>query len=148
LAFVRTLARLRAEHPVLRRRTFYQGRPLRGAGIQDVNWFTPAGEDVTDGDWEADARRLGMRLAGDLMDETDEYGRPVSGDTLFVILNAGPPVSFTLPPTDSKHRWELLVDTAHDHPPRVALGGGQAYPVEGHSLVLFVTRSHPPGHSR
>src|SRR5213078_1396937 len=46
LAFVKQLARVWREHPVLKRRTFFQGRAIRG--VADVSWFTPAGPEMTD----------------------------------------------------------------------------------------------------
>jgi glycogen operon protein len=144
LAFVRRLAALRKEHPVLCRRKFFQGRPLRGAGIRDVNWFDADGQDLNDGEWADELNCFGMRLAGDRMDEADEFGRPVTGDSLFVILNAGVgECRFTLAPTNPEHRWELLFDTAADGPAReTARGGVKVYPVAPHSLALFVTRPH------
>ena len=143
LAFVRTLARIRAEQPVLRRRKFFQGRPLRGAGIQDVNWFDPSGRDLNDGEWADEMACLGMRLAGDRMEETDEYGRPEEGDSLFVILNAGADeCRFTLPPTHPDHRWALLLDTALEAVPVWNGAGAESYVVTGHALALFVTRSY------
>src|SRR5438552_2607874 len=56
LEFVRKLTRLRREQPVLKRRTVLEGRPIRGSGVADVSWFTPAGAQVADADWEGPAR--------------------------------------------------------------------------------------------
>src|SRR5262249_27134691 len=39
LEFVKKLTRLWGEQPVLRRRTFFQGRPIRGKDVSDVSWF-------------------------------------------------------------------------------------------------------------
>src|SRR5690606_25429976 len=38
LEFTRMLIGLRQRHPVLRRRRFFQGRPLRGHGVKDLVW--------------------------------------------------------------------------------------------------------------
>lgn len=139
LAFVRRLATLRQEYPVLRRRSFFHGRPLRGAGIQDVNWFDTDGRDLNDGEWADELSCFGMRLAGDRMDETDKFGRRVTGDSLFVLFNSGAKqCRATLPPTNPEHRWELLLDTAHDGP--TPDGDYSQYSAGGHSLALFVTR--------
>jgi isoamylase len=139
LAFVQKLAILRAEHPVLRRRKFFQGRPVRGDGVQDVSWFDPAGHDLNDTEWADELPCFGMRLAGDLMDETDEYGVRVTGDSLLVILNSGAEVSFTLPPTNPEHRWQPLLDTGDTAAPGPH-PGGSVYPVAAHSLALFVAK--------
>jgi glycogen operon protein len=70
-----------------------------------------------------------LRLAGDLIDETDERGDAVVGDTLLVLMNSHhEPVTFTLPATKTDQRWDLVVDTGTDasHGPadgRHALGG-------------------------
>ena len=41
---------LRRDHPVFRRRRWFQGRRIRG--IEDLAWFRPDGEEMTDDDWE------------------------------------------------------------------------------------------------
>ena len=94
-----------------------------------MSWFTPAGVDMTDADWGGNVHNLGLRLAGDLIDETDERGEPIVGDTLLVLMNARhESVTFTLPATKADQRWELVVDTG-DGPPqgpdvgRFELGG-------------------------
>src|SRR4029077_15565130 len=43
---VRLLTRLRREHPVLRRRKFFQGRKIRGAEVKDVTWFDPSEKEI------------------------------------------------------------------------------------------------------
>ena len=37
----RRVTQLWREQPVLQRRTFFQGRSIRGAGIKDISWFEP-----------------------------------------------------------------------------------------------------------
>src|SRR3954447_18783960 len=39
--FFQRVIRMRREHPVLRRRHFFQGRPLRGSEVKDVAWLKP-----------------------------------------------------------------------------------------------------------
>ena len=51
LAFVQRLIQLRREHPVLRRRRFFQGRRIRGSEVKDLAWFRPDGKEMTDEDW-------------------------------------------------------------------------------------------------
>ena len=62
-------------------------------------WLDSSGREMTDTGWAApEARSLGVLLAGDAIDEVDERGRRVSGDTLLVLYNAAPaPVTFVLP---------------------------------------------------
>src|SRR5262249_16510793 len=113
LAFTRSLIQIRRQHPVLRRRHFFQGRPIRGSEVKDLAWFRPAGPEMTDEDWANSLTRcLGLRLSGDALDEVDAAGRPVSDDTLLVLLNAHhETVPFVLPAHRRGLRWEPLSDT-------------------------------------
>ncbi|HJZ58171.1 MAG TPA: glycogen debranching protein GlgX [Gemmataceae bacterium] len=139
LRFVKKVTRLRHEQPVLKQRTFIQGRAIRG--VADVSWFTPEGAELVDENWEEPAGCFGCRLAGDLIAETDERGEPIVGDTLFFVLNATPEaVEFVLPETNPGHKWELLFDTADDDHPPERFAGKQACPVRDCSVVVFRTR--------
>ncbi|HEX3148054.1 MAG TPA: glycogen debranching protein GlgX [Gemmataceae bacterium] len=140
LDFVRRVATIRQEQPVLKRRKFFQGRSIRGEGINDLSWFSPNGKDMTDGDWGGNIRCIGMRLAGDLIGEVDERGDPIVGDTLFVLMNAHhEPIPFTLPPVNPEHQWELLYDTFDDRIATAVHAAGATYPLRERALVLFRT---------
>ncbi len=140
LDFACRVIRIRAEQPVLRRRTFFQGQRIRG-GDKDVTWLAPSGLEMTDEQWAQPAlRALGLRLAGDLIDEVDEQGASIVGDTLMMLLNAeAGRTAFTIPSAASTEQWELIVDTAR---PEMAAGklvcqSGQQYKLAGRSLALF-----------
>ena len=65
LGFVERLVRLRMEHPVFRRRRFFQGKDVRGHLGDDVAWLRPDGQTMDDDDWgNGFARSLGMFLNG------------------------------------------------------------------------------------
>jgi glycogen operon protein len=146
LAFVRKVTQIWREQPVLHRRKFFQGRSIRGAGVTDVTWFSPAGKDMDDGDWTGFVRCIGMRLAGDLIGQADERGEPIVGDTLLVLMNAHhEPLTFVLPQTNPDHKWELLFDTADDCPPPALLVGGDEYALRDRSTALFRTTSPTAG---
>jgi len=140
LAFVRQLVRIWQEHPVLQRRRFFQGRSIRGSQVKDVSWLLPSGAEMSDHDWAAFVRCFGMRLAGDLIDEVDERGRRIEGDTILVLFNAHHErIPFTLPSVLANQRWERLLDTAH--PERSDEGEVVApYPLVARSLAVFRTR--------
>jgi glycogen operon protein len=136
LAFVKSMTLFRREQPALHRRKFFQGRSIRGAGVTDVTWFTPAGDEMTDADWDGSMHSLGLRLAGDLIDETDERGEPIVGDSLLVLMNAHhEPVTFMLPATRADQRWELVVDTGGE-----ARAAASRYAVGGRTTAVFRTR--------
>ena len=106
----------RQSEPVLRRRRFFQGRRIRGSDVKDLTWFRPDGEEMTDTDWgSTTSSALALRLAGDAIEEPDEYGNPIVGDTLMLLLNARETaVAFRLPRVarSAAARWQVVLDTA------------------------------------
>ena len=94
----------RLSQPVLRRRKYFQGRSIRGGDVKDVAWLAPDGREMNDEAWNADfVRSLGMLLSGNAIEEVDERGEPIVGDTLLVLLNAHTDeVPFTLPALDAR----------------------------------------------
>ncbi len=113
LAFTRRLINFRTTHPVLRRRTFFQGRGIRGDEVTDIVWLDADGREMTDATWHAPhARCLGAMLIGDAIAEVDDRGEPIHDDTLLILANAGETgVAFTLPPAPAGQAWELVLDT-------------------------------------
>src|SRR5690606_9388233 len=99
LEFTRRLIRVWKGNPVLRRRKFLQGRRIRGIDAADITWLDPSGREMTDAMWNSpDARALAMRLNGDAIDEADEHGERVAGNTLLVLFNSSHHAeAFTLP---------------------------------------------------
>ncbi|HXZ25888.1 MAG TPA: glycogen debranching protein GlgX [Nitrospiria bacterium] len=141
LEFTRHVITLLKEHPVLSRRTFFHGRHLRGSEIKDIAWYTPAGQEMTDEEWAAESvRSLGVLLAGDAINELDEQGRVIRGETLLLLLNAHhEPVPFTLPARKPNTRWVLLMDTATpDFDRRVQRDKDESrYLLQDRSMALF-----------
>ncbi len=148
LDFTRMLIAKRQTHPVLRRQRFFQGRPLRGAGVKDLAWFDPSGVEMNDSMWSAPhVRTIGVLLNGTAMDEIDRRGQPVLDDTLLVLLNANEEAcTFTLPTAPSGLPWTLVFDTSITTEPVELADQPLTYEVAGRSVVLLRTdeRSHAP----
>ncbi|NUW41442.1 glycogen debranching protein GlgX [Nonomuraea rhodomycinica] len=111
LEFTQSLAALRKKHPVFRRRRFFYGRPVRG--LSDIAWLTPAGEEMTDADWNVGyAKSLAVFLNGDAITEPDRRGRPIRDDSFLLLFNAHhEPIRFTIP-KDYGEMWQTEIDTA------------------------------------
>jgi isoamylase len=141
--FVRAMIHLRRTQPVFQRRKFFQGRAIHGAGIQDITWFEPSGQEMTEEAWNTGyVRCLGVRLAGDLIGDVDEHGEPIVGDTMLLLLNAHhEPIPFTLPATAESQSWERLLDTADPQGEPLQWTGGQPYALRGRSMVVLRTRA-------
>ncbi|MGI9120448.1 MAG: glycogen debranching protein, partial [Acidimicrobiales bacterium] len=144
LEFVRRLVNYRKNHPVFRRRRWFQGRSIRGRGMVDIAWFRVDGEELSDGDWHGSATTLGMFLNGRQLASPDSRGEQVVDDSFMILFNAHfEMVDFSLPAAWGKH-WKLVLDTADAMPPdlrsdaegTVYKAGGEAK-VESRSLVLL-----------
>jgi glycogen operon protein len=141
LQFVLRCTRIWREQPVLQRRHFLQGRPIRGSDVKDISWFDPSGQEMSDGAWGAGfVKCLGVRLAGDLLNEVTERGEPIVGDTLLLLFNAHwEEMAFTLPKTKPQHVWQLLLDTARPERENTLHKGGDKYPLYGRAFTLLRT---------
>ena len=149
LTFTRGLIALRQKHPVFRRRRFFQGRRIRGTEVKDLYWLRPDGKEMTDEDWtQGYVRCLGVRLAGDAMEEKDAKGRPLLDETFLVLLNAHhEPRPFTLPAHKRGVRWQPVFDTASydtNGKPVTLFRGGDQYDLEARSLAVLRLRSKQP----
>ncbi len=140
LEFTRRVATLRREHPVFRRRHFFQGRTIRGSELEDLTWLRPDGRDMTDEEWGGDVRAFGMLLGGDAMLEWDENGEQVKDDTFLLLFNGAPEaVPFTLPATPTRSHWKVELDTQR---PAAEQDGPELDPesaleLEGRSMVVL-----------
>ncbi len=142
LEFAKKLLFIRATQPVFQRRKFFIGRAIRGSSVKDISFFNPSGDEMSDADWSAGfAKCMGVRLAGDLINDETERGEPIVGDTLLILLNGHwEPISFTLPPTLHGHSWERLIDTADGSSDHTTFEGKSEYPLQDRSTVVLVTR--------
>ena len=139
LAFVKLLTCLRREHPALRRRKFFQGRPIRGTDVKDIIWLRPDGQEMSDEDWsESWARCIGVFLAGEIPGEVDKEGNPLVDSSLIILLNSSPdPIEFKMP--ELKAKWQIEVDTGTpgDKSGERTLNSGEITEVAGRSVVLL-----------
>jgi isoamylase len=130
---------------VFRRRRFFQGRRIRGAGVKDVTWFEPSGQEMTDRVWNSHfVRALMVCLEGDAIDEMDLDGNRIVGDTFLLLWNAHEgAIWFTLPAHPAEAPWERVLDTGE-----ARLGGwgrtvtslGDRYRLRGRSIAVLRAR--------
>ncbi len=115
LAFTRAMVWLRRDHPVLRRRRFFHGRPVEGThdDLSDIAWFTPEGREMTQRDWDsARASALTVFLNGNAISEPGPRGERITDDSFLLMFNASPkPLEF-LVPVNHGRQWQVVVDTA------------------------------------
>ncbi|GAA3857230.1 glycogen debranching protein GlgX [Saccharothrix violaceirubra] len=113
--FTGALGAFRRAHPVLRRRRFFQGKPIRkGDELRDIAWFTPSGAEMTERTWEDDfGRCVVVFLNGEGIPDLDQRGMRVLDDSFLVAFNAHhEDIEATLPNADYGPEWTVVVDTA------------------------------------
>ena len=142
LEFCQQMTALCRSQPVLSRRNFFLGRRIRGVGVKDISWLTQDGNELADSDWHSGLRALGMRLNGESIDEVDERGQPIIGDSLLVLLNSQPAtVLFRLPRHKPSERWESYVDTSQPAVTSKQWSHEEQYELQARSVVVFILRS-------
>ena len=136
LDFARRVFAIRARQPGLRRVHFFEERPDRRSGTEDVVWLRPDGCPLDTRDWERGENRvLGMLLPGQASTEIDERGRPMEGDTLLILFNAGSRARrFRLPRISSPGHWDHILCTAGSRPRKLR---GSSVRLLPHSLSLL-----------
>jgi glycogen operon protein len=140
--FTAKLVQFRKEHTVFRRRRFFNGRQVRGSDLQDIGWFQPSGEPMTDDDWDSgSAKSLTVFLNGDGIREPDARGEPVSDDSFFLLFNGFyEPMDFTLPSLDAAERWKVVIDTNApliDQAEERAMKSGETFQVESRTILVL-----------
>ncbi len=145
LEFTRRLIRIRGDHPVFRRRRWFQGSPLRG--IPDIAWCTPEGNEMSDDDWEVGyARSLTIFLNGSAIASPDPFGERVHDDSFLVLCNGHEGALDFVVPKGFGDRWQVVLDTAHASAPSTRAGSGRVVrsgrrlQLEGRSLALLQGR--------
>jgi len=138
LVFTRRLLEIRRSHPVLRRRRWFQGRPIRG--IDDIAWFRPDGKEMSDEDWDSgEAASLAVFLNGDGLHSPDEHGHRIVDDSFLLFFNGHhEAVAWTLPGPRWGEEWSVLLDTTRWEPEDEHVGAGSTRGVEGRSALVLV----------
>ncbi|RYB91167.1 glycogen debranching enzyme GlgX [Nocardioides oleivorans] len=130
--------RLRREHPVLRQRHWFEGRPTIKGGIKDLLWVHPAGREMTTADWNDDSvRTVGMFLNGAPLRSPDRRGAQVRDKSFMIWLNSGDDVELVLPENQWVHHGEVVLSTN----PALALGttvvAGESLPLQSRSVLVL-----------
>ncbi len=145
IGFVQRLIALRRAHPSFRRRDFFEGRPLHGGGVKDIQWLKPDGTEMSDHEWEHEsARSLGVYLSGAGLTDVDRYGRTKSDDDFLLLFNPHhEDAAFVLPAIPGEP-WRALFDTAQEPATpdaRKHYAAGDTYGLRARSLVLLTRRA-------
>ncbi|MBY6365987.1 glycogen debranching protein GlgX [Rhodococcoides corynebacterioides] len=139
--FTSRVIALRNQHPVFRRRRFFEGRPIRSAEqTRDIAWLTPAGEEMTEEDWDSGfGKSLAVFLNGEGIPEPDARGNRVVDDTFYLCFNAHhEPIDFTTVDGQYAAEWTVALDTAVSTGVRdTVVTAGKSVQVQARSLLVL-----------
>lgn len=141
LQFTRQLIHLRKRHPIFQRRRWFQGQPVKGIGLEDINWFLPNGAEMTEEHWTQDfAKSLGVYLNGMGIRSVGPTGEKIVDDHFYIMFNAHhEPLECNLPSRRYGNNWLKILDTRtsniEENGPRHK--AGDKILVESRSVILF-----------
>jgi isoamylase len=112
--FTKKLINLRKSHAVFSRKNWFKGEPVKGNGIEDIAWFLPDGEKMTQENWQQDfAKSIAVYLNGQGLHAVDSEGVKVIDDSFYVIFNAhNEAIDYKLPAQEYAKKWDVVIDTA------------------------------------
>lgn len=113
LEFSQQLINFRLQHPIFRRRKWFQGRAIHGSEVRDIVWFNPNGGEMTDKQWnDGLAKAIAIFLNGEEIPTPGSRGERVVDNDFFIIFNAHyEAIEFVLPKMLQQWEWITIVDT-------------------------------------
>ena len=135
----KTALRLRREHPALRQRHWFEGRPTIRGGIKDLLWVHPSGREMTTDDWNDDSvRTVGMFLNGSPLRSPGPRGEQVRDTSFMIWLNAGgDDVELTLPANQWVHHGEVVLSTNAEIEVGTSVLAGATMALQAHSVLVL-----------
>ncbi|MBV9390204.1 MAG: glycogen debranching protein GlgX [Chroococcidiopsidaceae cyanobacterium CP_BM_ER_R8_30] len=113
LNFVRQLIYFRCQHPVFRRRKWFQGRAIHGSGVDDISWFNPDGSEMLEKQWHCSfAKAISIYLNGGEIGTYGPRGEQMIGESFLLFFNAHHGmIEFILPIRLQASTWRVEIDT-------------------------------------
>lgn len=141
LNFCRELIYFRRQHPVFRRRKWFQGQAIHGTGVTDIGWYNPDGSEMTQEQWDVGyAKSIAVFLNGDRIPSPGPQGQRISDDSFIIFFNAHyGTIEFALPVEFQDQSWQVVIDTKE---PRFVqeeqvFTGEKTVPVVARSIVVL-----------
>ena len=142
LSFTQKLIHFRKKHPNFRRRLWFRGVPIKGAGVEDIAWFLPEGREMSEENWSHDyAKSLAIFMNGEGIRTVGPKGERTVDNSFYLMFNAHyEGLDFKLPRRKYGYKWMKVIDT-HEN---IFNGEGQLYRygesihVNSRSIVLLM----------
>ncbi|EON24454.1 glycogen debranching enzyme GlgX [Nocardioides sp. CF8] len=135
----KTALRLRRDHPALRQRHWFEGRPTIKGGPKDLVWLHPTGREMTADDWHDDGLQVvGMFVSGDPLRSPGPHGEQLRDASFVIWLSAcAHDVEVTLPKNDWVHSGEVVLSTDPGNPVGTFVETGSTMTQEARSVIVL-----------
>ena len=130
--------RRRREHPALRQRHWFEGRPTIEGGRKDLTWVHPEGREMAGDDWaDNELSVLGMLVTGDPLRSPGPRGEQQWDSSFLIWLNAEADAVKVTMPTDVWVRdGSVVISTCPEHPAGTTVAPGESMTLGGRSVVV------------
>ncbi|MGH7289938.1 MAG: glycogen debranching enzyme, partial [Myxococcota bacterium] len=142
MTFARKVTGLRRDHPVFRRRRFFDGKLIRNGDeeVRDIAWLTKAGIPMTPDDWNSGFQSVAVFLNGDAIPTPNARGERVVDDTFLLCFNAqSDPVEFVAAAEgDYAEEWTGVLDSAvPTGSTDLVVKSGETFTLQGRSVLIL-----------
>ncbi|MFC7493655.1 MULTISPECIES: glycogen debranching protein GlgX [unclassified Nocardioides] len=135
----KTALRLRREHPALRQRHWFEGRPTIRGGPKDLAWLHPSGREMTGDDWhDPNLRAIGMFVSGDPLRAPGPSGEQQVDKSFMLWFNSDwLPQRITVPENDWVQAGEVVLSTDFRLPVGTQVKAGDRIAIGRRTVVVF-----------
>jgi glycogen operon protein len=135
----KTALRLRREHPALRQRHWFEGRPTIRGGPKDLAWLHPSGREMTGDDWhDPTLRAVGMFVSGSPLRAPGPRGEQQEDKTFVLWFNSDwLPQRVVLPENDWVQAGEVVLSTDFKLPVGTPVKAGDRLSIGRRTVVVF-----------
>lgn len=140
LSYCQKLIHFRIKHPVFRRRKWFEGRPLHGSELRDIEWFSFDGTPMAEEDWgKGYVKSLGIFLNGKTIPNPNPRGDPVTDNSFYLMFNTdNKALEFILPDLEWGEQWTKVLDTATGWiETKERFKAKDKITIEAHSILVF-----------
>jgi glycogen operon protein len=130
---------LRKQHPALRQRHWFEGRPTMRGGAKDLAWLHPSGREMSGDDWYDDALGVvGMFVSGDPLRSPGPRGEQQRDKSFMIWLNAeAASVDVDLLENEWVQAGEVVLSTDPDLPVGTPVSAGETLTIGARSVVVL-----------
>jgi isoamylase len=142
LSFTQKLIHFQHTHPVFCRRKWFKQRPIQGSGVEDIAWFLPNGNSMSEENWREDfAKTLGVFLNGKALKFDGPKGEHLIDNSFYLIFNASDSeLPYVLPSEEFGTAWMKVIDTHEnflDEEGGQNFSPGEIIKVPGRSVIVL-----------